>query len=276
MRRCGLVLSVSLLLVALSSHGIAQNVTPGPGDPKELQNFVDSLIKAEMAKERIPGAAFVFVKDGRVITIRGYGFANVERFTPVVPESTIFRIGSISKVFTATAVVQLADRGLVDMNADVNKYLKKIHVPDAFGAPVTVEQLLDHTAGFDEIRPGTQAENAQSVVSLPEFLGPRLVRVRAPGRTISYSTYGVTLAGEMIEEITGHSFEEHLRREIWSPLGMSRTNITIPAALQANVATGYELENGSLVPAAWEWYHTTPASSVNSTTADMGRFMIAQ
>ena len=120
MRRYGLMLSVSLLLVALSSHGSAQNVTPGPGDPKELQNFVDSLIKAEMAKERIPGAAFVFVKDGRVIMIRGYGLAKVESFTPVVPESTIFRIGSISKVFTATAVVQLADRGLVDMNADVN------------------------------------------------------------------------------------------------------------------------------------------------------------
>lgn len=276
MRRCGFMLSVSLLLVALSSRGIAQNVTPGPGDPKELQNFVDSLMKAEMARERIPGAAFVFVKDGRVVMISGYGLANVERFTPVVPESTIFRIGSISKVFTATAVVQLADRGLVDMNADVNKYLKKIHVSDAFGAPVTVEELLDHTAGFDEIRPGTQAENAQSVMSLSEFLGPRLVRVRAPGRTISYSTYGVTLAGEMIEEITGHSFEEHLRREIWSPLGMSRTNVTIPASLQASVATGYELANGALVPAAWEWYHTTPASSVNSTAADMGKFMIAQ
>lgn len=276
MRRRGLALSVSSLLVALSSHGIAQNVTPGPGDPKDLHTFVDSLIKAEMAKERIPGAAFVFVKDGRVVMMSGYGLARVESFAPVVPESTIFRIGSISKVFTATAVVQLADRGLVDMNADVNKYLKKLHVPDGFGAPVTVEQLLDHTAGLDEIRPGTQARNAESVMFLAEFLRPRLVRVRAPGQTISYSTYGVTLAGEMIEEITGHSFEEHLRREIWSPLGMSRTNVTIPASLQASVATGYELQNGALVPAAWEWYHTTPASSVNSTAADMGKFMIAQ
>src|SRR5689334_9465082 len=126
MRRYCLLLSVSVLLAALSSHGNAQNVTAGPGDPKELQNFVDSLIKADMTKERIPGAAFVFVKDGRVIMIRGYGLANVESLTPVVPESTIFRIGSISKVFTATAMVQLADRGLVDMNADVNKYLKKL------------------------------------------------------------------------------------------------------------------------------------------------------
>jgi CubicO group peptidase (beta-lactamase class C family) len=270
------ILSTAAFLVALSSYGIAQNVTPSPGDPKELRAFVDSLIKAQMAKERIPGAAVVFVKDGRVIMMSGYGFANAERFTPVVPESTIFRIGSISKVFTATAVVQLADRGLLDMNADVNKYLKKVHVPDGFGTSVTAEQLLDHTAGFDEIRPGTQAGNAETVMSLAEFLAPRLVRVRAPGRTISYSTYGVTLAGEMIEEITGHSFEEHLRREIWSPLGMSRTNITIPASLQASVATGYELENGALVPAAWEWYHTTPASSVNTTAADMGKFMIAQ
>jgi CubicO group peptidase (beta-lactamase class C family) len=270
------MLILSLLLLASSASASAQSVAPGPRDPIELGAFVDSLVKAEMAKEGIPGAAFVFVKHGRILMMRGYGLASVEGHRPVVPESTIFRIGSISKVFTATAVVQLADRGLVDMNADVNRYLKKLSVPDGFGAPVTVEQLLDHTAGFDEIRPGTQAGNAEGVMSLTDFLGPRLVRVRAPGRTISYSTYGMTLAGEMIEEISGRSFEEYLRREIWSPLGMSRTNITVPQSLQASVATGYELVNSAAAPAPWEWYHTTPASSVNSTAADMAKFMIAQ
>ncbi len=266
----------SLLLLAYSASAGAPGDAPGPRDPKELGAFVDSLVKAEMAKEGIPGAAFVFVRDGRILIMRGYGLASVEDHKPVVPESTIFRIGSISKVFTAAAMVQLADRGLVDMNADVNRYLKRLRVADAFGAPVTVEQLLDHTAGFDEIRPGTQAANAEAVMSLADFLGSRLVRVREPGRTISYSTYGVTLAGEMIEEISGRSFEEHLRREIWSPLGMSRTSITVPQSLQASVATGYELADGAPVPATWEWYHTTPASSVNSTAADMANFMIAQ
>jgi CubicO group peptidase (beta-lactamase class C family) len=245
-------------------------------DSLALGAFVDSLINAEMAKERIPGAAFVFVRAGRVVMMRGYGVANVGDRRPVVPESTLFRIGSISKVFTASAVMQLADRGLVDMNADVNRYLKKLRVPDGFGQPVTVEQLLDHTAGLDEIRPGTQAPNAESVMPLAEFLASRLARVRAPGRTISYSTYGMTLAGEMIEEITGRSFEEYLREEVWSPLGMSRTNITVPQSLQASLATGYELANGVAVPATWEWYHTTPASSVNSTAADMATFMIMQ
>jgi len=267
---------LTLLLLASSLCATAQRPGPGPDDPKELNTFVDSLMKAEMAKEGIPGAAFVFVKGGRVVMIRGYGVSSVEHQKLVIPETTIFRIGSISKVFTATGVVQLADRGFVDMNADVNKYLKKVHVPEGFGAPVTVEELLDHTAGLDEIRPGTQAENAESVMSLSEFLAQRLVRVRTPGQTISYSTYGITLAGEMIEEVSGRSFEEYLRREIWSPLDMSRTNITVPPELQGSVATGYDRSNGALVPATWEWYHTTPASSVNSTAADMAKFMIAQ
>jgi CubicO group peptidase (beta-lactamase class C family) len=284
MKTCSKALKASLVIVTLlwpSLAGLfmpvcAQRKAPGgPTDPKELETFLDAIFKEQMEKQRIPGAAFVFVKDGRVFFSKGYGFANLERQQRVVPERTIFRIGSISKVLTATAVVQLADRGKVNLRKDVNRYLTRLKVPATYTEPVTAAHLLAHTAGFDEIRPGTQGPSAESVLPLADFLRTRLVRVRPPGETIAYSTYGITLAGLLVEEVSGMSFESYLAKNIWRPLGMERTSITVPAALRDDLALGYEYVDGTNQPQAYEWYHTTPASSVNSTAADMARFVIA-
>jgi CubicO group peptidase (beta-lactamase class C family) len=244
-------------------------------DSAELGNFVDTLIIAQMAKENIPGAVFVLVRDGKILYQRGYGFANVARRQPVDPQRTIWRIGSISKVFTATAIVQLADRGRFQLTDDVNSYLTRFKVPATFPAPVTFQHLLTHTAGFDEIRPGTRAETAAGVLPLGDFLANKLIRLRPPGRTISYSTYGVTLGGYLVEQVSGLEFEAYLARHIWGPLGMDRSNIVVPASLKADVAQGYEYDNGANKLADWEWYHTTPASSINASAADMARFIIA-
>ena len=241
----------------------------------EFSSFVDALINAEMQRENVPGAAFVFVQDGRVVHLKGYGFADVARNVRVDPELTVFRIGSITKAFTATAAVQLHDRGQLRMDVDVNRYLRRLQVPQTFARPITANHLLAHTSGLDEIRPGTQSPSAEQVLPLAEFLASRLVRIREPGELISYSTYGITLAGLLIEEVSNTAYEEYLRRELWRPLGMRRTNITIPSSMQSDVAVSYELHEGRNQPARWEWYHTTPASSMNSTAADMGRYMIA-
>lgn len=251
------------------------SASPASIKPDELAAFVDSFMAERMAEERIPGAAFVFVQNGRVLLSRGYGLANVAEQQRVDPDSTIWRVGSISKVFTATAVMQLVDRGKVDLDTPVETYVRRIAIPRTYPDPVTVRQLLDHTAGFDEIRPGTQAETREAVLPLDRFLDGRLVRVRPPGRTIAYSTYGMTLAGDLIEEVSGLPFETFLRRNIWEPLQMGRSAIDVPPAVQGDVALGYEFRGDSLVPQPWEWYHTTPASSVNASVADMGRFLLA-
>src|SRR5688572_19388316 len=171
-------------------------------DSVRLVAFVDSFMTARMASDRIPGAGFVFVQNGRVLMIRGYGLADVAQRRRVVPDSTIWRVGSISKVFTATAAMQLVDRGVVDLDAPIDTYVRRVAIPRTYPAPVTLRQLLDHTAGFDEIRPGTQSETRDGLLPLDRFLKDRLVRVRPPGRTTAYSTYGITLAGEMIEEVS--------------------------------------------------------------------------
>jgi CubicO group peptidase (beta-lactamase class C family) len=244
-------------------------------DSAGLSKFIDPLITAQMAKEQIPGAVFILVQNGRVLYQRGYGVANLTNRRPVDPEKTIWRIGSISKVFTATAVVQLADRGKFKLSDDVNRYLKKVKIPPTFPEPVKIEHLLTHTGGFDEIRPGTRAETQAGLLSLEDFLSTKLVRLRPPGLVISYSTYGITVGGYLVEQVSGLDFETYLARNIWRPLGMLRTNINVPDSLRRDLAEGYEYENGANRPAAWEWYHTTPASSINASAGDMGRFMIA-
>lgn len=240
-----------------------------------VAEVVDPLINEALTRDRIPGAGFVFVQGGRVLYARSYGLAAVGPDKTASTDSTIWRVGSISKVFTATAVMQLVDRGKVDLDAPVSRYVRRVSIPDTFPEPVTVRQLLDHSAGFDEIRPGTQAATREDVLSLSSFLEGKLVRLRAPGRVIAYSTYGITLAGELVEEVSGLPFETYLRQNIWEPLGMSRSSISVPADRQIDVAVGYDVKGQDLVPQPWEWYHTTPASSVNSTVADMAKFLIA-
>ena len=172
-------------------------------------------------------------------------------------------------------MMQLVDRSAVKLDTPVDSYIHRVSIPHTYPEPVTLRQLLSHTAGFDEIRPGTQAETRAGVLHLDQFLKDRLVRIRPPGRTTAYSTYGITLAGEMIEEVAGVPYEDFLRRNIWEPLGMTRTSIEVPTMLQRDLAIGYEIKNDSLVAQPWEWYHTTPASSINATVVDMGRFLIA-
>jgi len=277
----------AVLLLSVANVACAQSPPPSRSaqttaphlssliDSAELAGFVDTLITGQMAKENIPGAVFLLVQNGKVLYQRGYGFANISRLQPVNPETTIWRIGSISKVFTATAVVQLADRGRYRLTDDVNRYLTRFKIPATFPQAVTFEHLLTHTAGFDEIRPGTRAETAAGLLPLGDFLANKLIRLRPPGRTISYSTYGITLAGYLVEQVSGTDFEAYLARNIWAPLGMTRTNIAVPDSLRADLAQGYEYDAGVNKLADWEWYHTTPASSINASAADMGRFIIA-
>jgi CubicO group peptidase (beta-lactamase class C family) len=263
---------------ALLSLACATPVAPrgaAPVDAGELERLVDDVLGREMERQHVPGAAFAFVQGGRVVLLKGYGVSSVATGRAVDPERTIWRIGSISKVFTADAVMQLAERGEIALDGDLNRYLRRLVVPEAFGRPVTPAQLLTHTAGFDELRPGTQAPSRADVLPLAEFLATRLEPISPPGAVIAYSTYGMTLAGALVEEVSAQPYELYLREHVWRPLGMTRTCIDVPEAWSDEVAVGYEWEDGAQVPQPWEWYHTTPASSINSTAADMALWLLA-
>jgi CubicO group peptidase (beta-lactamase class C family) len=241
----------------------------------EVTKFIDSVMQEGMREENIPGAVFVLVQNGKIVVSKGFGYANLQQKTPVDAGRTIFPIASISKVFTATAVVQLADRKKIDLNTDVNQYLRKLKVPNTLNQPIIPAHLLNHTSGLDEIRPGTQSDSEREILPLHEFLKDRLVRIHPPGLVTSYSTYGITLAGLLVEEVSGLSYETYLQQNIWKPLQMDRTHITTPGKLLQDVAIGYASEGKVVQRVPYEWYHTIPASSIRSTANDMAHFMIA-
>ena len=260
-----------ILLTLLTTHAHAAAI-----DAKALETLVDEVMATEMKKQEIPGAAFILVQNGRVVLAKGYGLADVEKKKPVDPAKTIFPIGSITKVFTATAVVQLADRGELDLNADVNRYLKTTKVPAKYDAPVTARHLLTHSAGFDELVGVRMLRSPdERMQPLDEFLSTRLVLIRAPGAMTAYSSFGTALAGLLVEDVSGLSYERFLTVNVWAPLKMNRTHITTPDTQRTDLAVAYESEEGKLVAIPYERYHSTPASSINSTAADMGRYMLA-
>lgn len=243
-------------------------------DSTALAALVDSVFAAGMTREHIPGGAFVLVQNGRILLAKGFGKADLVSGRPVRADRTIFPIASISKVFTATAVMQLVDRGQIALDTDVNRYLTALRVRPTYPQPITVAHLLTHTAGFDEL-PGRRVRAEAELVPLARFLEGRLIRVHAPGEVTSYSSYGMALAGLLVEDVSGEPFEEYLRRHIWAPLGMIRTFITVPNTRRGDLATAYELEGDTVVPIPYEVYQTPPTSSIVGTAVDMARFMIA-
>jgi CubicO group peptidase (beta-lactamase class C family) len=130
----------------------ANDTAPAGGltDPAELEVFLDDLLARQLADNHIPGASVAVVKDGQLFFAKGYGYANLEQRTPLVAEQTLVRVGSIAKLFTWTAVLQLVEQGKLDLNADVNTYLADVTIPATYPAPITLAHLMTHTVGFEE------------------------------------------------------------------------------------------------------------------------------
>src|SRR5688572_32029078 len=171
-----------------------------------VASTVDPLVEAELRATGAPGAAFVFVSDGRVVYERGYGVADLASGVTVDPARTLWPIASISKAVTAMAVLQLVDAGRVDLDIDVNRYLKRLQVLSEGYPPLTLRHLLSHTGGLDEL-PGRQFDGRHSP-ELSAFLQDRIVRYRAPGVLTAYSTYGILLAAAVLQDVSGQSYAD--------------------------------------------------------------------
>lgn len=263
------------------SHGLTApdaTAASGPSDPEEMEAFLDDFFEAKMADLQIPGAAIVVVQDGQVFLSKGYGYADLARQTPVDPTRTAFRAGSVSKLFTWTAVMQAVERGLLDLDADVNRYLADFQVPDAYPQPVTLAHLLTHTAGFEDRWVATATRDPEALEPLREALAGAIPRrVEAPGVVHSYSNYGCALAGHLVELASGLPFDQVVEENILEPLGMDGTSFRqpLPSALAASVATGYTYADGALEAAPLIYQKMSPEGGVTVTPIDMAAFMIA-
>ncbi|GAA2084365.1 hypothetical protein GCM10009801_45470 [Streptomyces albiaxialis] len=256
------------------------------GDAREpsLGETVDRTVRRQLDAYRIPGAAVVVVSGGRQVYAKGYGVADADGGKRVSPDRTGFFMGSDAKVFTAMAVLRLAESGKLHLRADVNRYLDDVEIEDTYpGRPVTARHLLTHTAGFDNAIVGRAADGP---VKDPGELGESLAahqprRVRPPGRVASYDNYGVALAGHLVEEVSGEPFARYVERHVLRPLGMRDTSFAqpLPARLARDVARGHRPSGGgdgqTTARGQYGAWSPTGAGAV-TTAADMGRLMRAQ
>jgi CubicO group peptidase (beta-lactamase class C family) len=250
----------------------------GPGDAVELEAFIDGLMSLALEDKHIAGATVVVVAGGRLLLAKGYGYADVDRRIPVDPERTLFRIGSISKLFTSTAVMQLVEDGKLELDADVTRYLD-FSIPATFAEPITLEHLLTHTAGFEWDGRDLFAEDVSGIVPLGRWLANHVpARVRPPGMHAAYTNYAMALAGYIVERASGMPWEDYLEQRVLAPLSMTRTTgrQPLPAPLLGEMAQGYEFLNGRFESRPWEVIAgAAPAGSITTTGTDMARFMLA-
>src|SRR5215472_8050310 len=240
----------------------------------DVNSWLDGYLPYALKTGDIAGAVVVVVKDGEVLTERGYGYSDVAAKKPVDPRLTLFRPGSVSKLFTWTAVMQLVEQGKIDLDADVNQYLD-FKIPPREGKPITMRNLMQHTAGFEEQAKGIITENtkAPGFEALLKAWVPQ--RVFAPGTTPAYSNYGASLAGYIVQRLSGESFETYIEKHIFEPLEMKYSTFRqpLPPELAPLMSKGYRVASGE--PGAFEIIGPAPAGSLSSPGQDMAHFMIA-
>jgi CubicO group peptidase (beta-lactamase class C family) len=260
----------------------ASSQQQGPTDRAEIEAFMDKELGKEMEKRHIAGAAVSVVKDGKLFFAKGYGSADLKKGIPVDPERTNFRTGSVAKLFTWTAVMQLAEQGKLDLNADVNTYLD-FRVPDTYPQPITLKDLMTHTAGFEDRYYERLAKDPNDLLPPREWLVSHMpARVRPPGEIAAYSSYGAALAGYIVARVSGEPYDQYVQEHILNPLGMAHTTAHSPTPqdIRAHATKGYTYKDGAfkVFPDYSDMGQPAmaPAGGMQSSATDMARFMIAQ
>ncbi|MGB7070471.1 MAG: serine hydrolase domain-containing protein [Pyrinomonadaceae bacterium] len=238
--------------------------------------FLDGILPQQLERENIAGATIAVVKDGKLLFSKGYGYSDVANKKPVSAEETLFRPGSVSKLFTWTAVMQLVEQGKLDLDRDVNDYLD-FKIPEAFGKPITLKNILTHTPGFEETVKDLFTVGAEKDPELGGYLKTHIPgRIFPPGTTPAYSNYATALAGYIVERVSGRPFNDYIAENIFKPLGMANSTFSQPLspALAPNMSNGYRLASDTeVVP--FEIVVPFPAGSLSSTANDMAKFMLA-
>lgn len=264
---------------ATTAAPVAAAPTRGPRDPREVEAFTDGLLTAWMADKHIAGVTVSVVKDGQLLFAKGYGWADVEKRIPVDAARTLFRIGSISKLFTWTSVMQLHEQGKLDLAKDVNDYID-FRIPATYPQPITLRDVLTHTPGLEEDPRDLFTEDSAHLTPMSKWLPSHMpARVRPPFTFSSYSNWATGLAGYIVERHGGEkTWDDYVEKHILQPLGMtqSTTRQPLPAQFANDMSVGYEYKNGEYVPHKFEIVTgAAPAGSMGASATDMAKFMIA-
>ena len=242
----------------------------------DVEAFLDGIVPLQLARADIAGATIAVVKDGKLLFAKGYGYADVKSKKPISAEETLFRPGSISKLFTWTAIMQLYEQGKLDLDRDINTYLD-FKIPDAFGKPITLKNVMTHTPGFEE-QVKDLFDTRPNPPNLGEYLKTHIPRrIYPPGTVPAYSNYATAVAGYIVERVSGRPFDQYIAENIFKPLKMTRSSFAqpLPAALAPLMSGGYRLASSTEGAQSFEMINPFPAGSLSSSATDMAQFMIA-
>ncbi len=268
--------STQELIASRDKLNSVDKIQTGINNVQELEIIADWFFKDRMKKLHIPGVVLVVVKSDSICYKKGYGYANLEKKVPIKPEETLFRIGSITKLFTTTAVMQLAERGLLKLNDNVNDHLKLFKIRNNYPNPIKIANLLTHSAGFDHQQIGKYTRYGSEIQPLGEYLREKMPRLLFnPGELISYSNYGISLAGYLVEEISEVPFTHYVKENIFNPLEMYQSRFNYPQQFDPDCATGYRFTNGIFKPVPKENLNLSPSGAIMTTAADMANFITA-
>lgn len=245
-------------------------------DKMQLESFIDGIISEQLQVYHIAGATVTIVKDGNVLLMKGYGYSDILNHKKVAADKTLFRIGGVSQLITTTAIMQLYDKQKVSLNSDVNGYFKFLNIPNTFKEPVTLEDILTRTTGFEQ-RFNMFTKDYRDLKPLNEYLKNNIpVRIRPPGKLAGDSDFAMGLAGYIVEQITNTSFETYVQENIFQPLQMNSSTFAQPLPKEKldQLSDGYTFKNGLFEKDPIPYIKVPPAGSMYTTAKDMSRFMI--
>ncbi len=249
-------------------------------DPRELEAFLDGVIGGHMCSFGTPGVGVVVVKEGKIFFSKGYGFAEQETGRPVIPDRTVFPLFSTTKAFTATAIMAMVEKGRLDLQADVRHYDPRLPSFGGLSGPLTLHQILTHSTGLDKNLEGLAWFGPMGAP--PPFLSYLTAhqpeRTDTPGAFCMYDLgYAYTIAGDVLETVSGKSYPDLMKELILEPLEMSRSDFRITASQEADLALGYipDFSGGPFRRCGRLTTQVAPASVLHATVEDVGHFLIA-
>jgi CubicO group peptidase (beta-lactamase class C family) len=248
-------------------------------DPEELENFLDEFVPENMERSHVPRLVIVVVQGDEILLSKGYGYADLENEIPMTTQ-TALRAGSVSKSLTATAVIQLVEQGILDLDAPVSDYVTDLDLEDEFGSVSTVNQLLNHTGGYADTLVLSHSLDYEHWEPLGDVLSADLPqRAFPPGLVSSYSDWNFSLLGYAIEKVTGTSYEEAIADLLFKPLGMESSTYTqpLPEETYKNLAVGYgwNYEKASYEIVPHDFVRMSPGVVLVTNGEDMGAYMRA-
>jgi CubicO group peptidase (beta-lactamase class C family) len=262
-------------VTATATAPVAESAAAHALSAADVETWLDGYVPYALHSGDIAGAVVAVVKNGEVLFEHGYGYADYDKRVSVDAKLTLFRWGSVSKLLTWTAVMQLVEQGKLNLDADVNQYLD-FKIPPREGKPVTLRNIMTHTGGFEERLKGLIGVESDGVMPLDQFVKLYIpTRIFAPGETPAYSNTATAIAGYIVARVSGVPFDDYIDKHVFEPLQMQNSTFRqpLPAALKPNVSNGYRV--ASLPPKAFEIVGPAPAGSLSASGDDMTRFMIA-